>query len=218
MTKEKKYNFLYRTTNLINNKFYIGMHSTNNLKDGYLGSGKYLRNSIRKYGKENFKCDIIEYYDSVTELIIAEKRIVDKNLLSDINCMNLMEGGKGGFISKEQQKHRSECGGKALSNKLKTDSEFAKNFSKLQSQKMKKRHIEGKIKYNTFKGKNHTEETKRKIGESNKINHLGSKNSRFGTCWITKDGINKSIKLPELDTYITKGWIRGRKMNTNHIV
>ena len=35
----KKYNFVYKTTNLLNNKYYIGVHSTDNLNDGYLELG-----------------------------------------------------------------------------------------------------------------------------------------------------------------------------------
>ena len=51
----RKYNYVYITTNLINKNFYIGKHSTDNLNDGYLGSGKCLLAAIKKYGKENFK-------------------------------------------------------------------------------------------------------------------------------------------------------------------
>ena len=66
--KNKKYHYLYKTTNLINNKYYYGIHSTNNLNDGYLGSGKHLRYSIRKYSKENFKREILYYFDNREEL------------------------------------------------------------------------------------------------------------------------------------------------------
>ena len=52
------YFILYETTNLINNKKYIGVHKTIDLNDGYLGSGIYLRNAIKKYGKENLKSHI----------------------------------------------------------------------------------------------------------------------------------------------------------------
>ncbi len=55
----KKYNYVYVTTNLINGAQYVGDHSTNNLNDDYLGSGKYLFRSIKKYKKkiliENFR-------------------------------------------------------------------------------------------------------------------------------------------------------------------
>ena len=53
--KEKKYHFIYKTTNLLTGRYYIGMHSTDNLEDGYLGSGKRLRHSVNKYGKDRVK-------------------------------------------------------------------------------------------------------------------------------------------------------------------
>ena len=59
MTNKKSYHFLYKTTNLINNKYYYCVHSTKNLNDGYLGSGKYLKRSINKYGKENFNLQYV---------------------------------------------------------------------------------------------------------------------------------------------------------------
>ena len=52
------HHIIYQTTNLINNKRYIGYHSTDNLDDGYLGSGKILKQSIEKNGVDNFKREI----------------------------------------------------------------------------------------------------------------------------------------------------------------
>lgn len=66
--KAKKYHFIYKTTNNLNGKYYIGMHSTNNLDDGYLGSGRRLRYSLNKYGNENHTREILEFKNSRDEL------------------------------------------------------------------------------------------------------------------------------------------------------
>ena len=51
----KKFNFVYKTTDLSNGKEYIGSHSTNNINDHYLGSGRFLLKMIKKHGKEKFQ-------------------------------------------------------------------------------------------------------------------------------------------------------------------
>jgi hypothetical protein len=92
---DKNYHYLYRTTNLINENYYYGIHSTNNLNDGYLGSGRRLRHSIRKYGKENFKREILYYFDNREELTKAEEDILTEEMLRDKMCMNIQHGGEG---------------------------------------------------------------------------------------------------------------------------
>lgn len=54
MCKDYKYNFVYVTVNKINGHYYKGKHSTDNIDDGYLGSGCILQRAIKKYGKHNF--------------------------------------------------------------------------------------------------------------------------------------------------------------------
>lgn len=54
-----KYFVVYKTTNKVNGKFYIGSHQTYRLEDGYLGSGKVLKMAIRKYGRDQFERQII---------------------------------------------------------------------------------------------------------------------------------------------------------------
>jgi hypothetical protein len=204
--------YLYKTTCLVTNKYYIGMHTTNNQEDGYMGSGKRLRYSIRKYGIENHKKDILELFESRELLIEAEKVAITPEMLVDNNCMNLMGGGKGGFISEEQQKHRSKCGGMASSEKLKNDNEWRKRHASIASNNMKKAHKEGKIKYNTFTGRKHTQETKDLMGKIRSEQSKGEGNSQYGTCWIIKDGVNKKIKKENLDDYLNNGWSKGRKI------
>src|ERR1035441_3781374 len=94
--KQKKWHYIYKTTNLVNSKFYIGMHSTDNLEDEYIGSGKYLWNSIRKHGRENFKIEFLEFFENRENLKAREKVLVNENLLKDPMCMNLVIGGEGG--------------------------------------------------------------------------------------------------------------------------
>ena len=64
----KTFNYIYKITNKINGKIYIGKHSTDNLNDGYIGSGVVLKQAIKKYGVENFTKEIIEFCDKEVEL------------------------------------------------------------------------------------------------------------------------------------------------------
>jgi hypothetical protein len=72
--KQKKYHYIYKTTCNVNGKYYIGMHSTDNLEDGYMGSGKRLWNSINYHGKETHVKEILEYCKSREELVDLEKK------------------------------------------------------------------------------------------------------------------------------------------------
>lgn len=59
-------------------------------------------------------------------------------------------------------------------------------------------------------GKHHSAEAKTKIGKANAIHQQGSKNSQFGTCWITNGQENKKIKKEELDKWLELGYNKGR--------
>ena len=83
INKNKKYHFIYKTTNLINSNFYIGIHSTSNLNDGYLGSGKRLKYSIKKNGIKNFKCKILEFLPDRESLVNREIELVNVDLLKE---------------------------------------------------------------------------------------------------------------------------------------
>lgn len=217
MARQKAHiHYLYKTTCLITGRYYIGMHSTSNLNDGYMGSGLRLRKSIRKYGIYNHKKEILEFFESRVLLFEAEEKAITPEMITDKNCMNLTGGGKGGFDKINSNGLNNKVNqyqlAKAAHNaKLKTDKEYATKFSKVQSLKMKKNHDEGKIKYDTFIGKKHSDETKKLMSDKAK-ERLGDKNSQYGTCWITKNDLTKKVKKEDLNNYIIEGWIKGRKL------
>jgi hypothetical protein len=207
--KEKKYHFIYKTTNLLSGKYYIGMHSTDNLEDGYMGSGKRLRYSIRKYGVENHKKEILECFETRELLIEAEKVAITPEMLVDENCMNLMGGGKGGFISDEHYINLKKLASEYQKEKW-LNAEFVSDFKEKSIIALKQRHKLGKQPIPNWLGKKHSDETRIKMSIIKKGTNLGKENSQYGTCWITKDGDNKKIKIQDIDTYLKNGWVRGR--------
>lgn len=96
LSNDYKYHYIYRNTCKVTGKFYIGLHSTDDLNDGYYGSGKILIKSIKKYGISNHVMEILEFLPSRDELSIRESEIVNADLLADPMCMNIKLGGFAG--------------------------------------------------------------------------------------------------------------------------
>lgn len=95
---ESKY-YIYMTINLINNRKYIGKRKCNCAidQDNYLGSGKILKNAIKKYGKENFQKNILEVCDSDDICNEREKYwIALYNATYNDEFYNIAMGGDGG--------------------------------------------------------------------------------------------------------------------------
>jgi len=216
--KEKKYHFIYKTTNLLSGKYYIGMHSTDNLDDGYLGSGKRLRYSINKHGAENHVREILEFVDSREELKKREKEIVSLDEIAKEECMNLMVGGQGGIINNEHLENFVKAG---INNFNKTfnkrhaslkekrqDDEWVKNVGLKITESLSLYYKENE---NAFKNCTHSSKTKELISSKLKGKRKGEHNSQYGTCWITRSGENKKIKKEEIDSYLIKGWEKGRR-------
>ena len=193
----KKYHFIYKTTSLIDGRYYIGMHSTNNLKDGYLGSGTQLMRAIRKYGKENFVIEILEYLPTKELLSQREKEIVTMQEVTDKKCMNLKIGGIGGFPPTAKQRFLERM----------KEVDFKKMFSQKASERMVEQYKNGKRVSNppNWTGRKHKPETLEKMKDVKKDWGKGETNSQFGTFWITDGKVNKKTK-----SEIPKGWYRGR--------
>lgn len=145
----EKYFIVYKTTNTINGKIYIGAHSTYNLDDGYKGSGTYLKIAFRKYGKDNFITEII--CRCVDEIVMfkVEKFLVNQLIdkFGQKGHYNRSYGGRGARLGK--------------------DNSFYGKKHTLESRKLISENLKGKLsgKKNPFYGKKHSPESINKIVE-----------------------------------------------------
>jgi len=122
--QRRKYHFIYKTTCLVTGKWYIGMHSTDDLTDGYKGSGTHLARSIRKHGKKNHVCVILEFCVDRESLGLREEELITAELKSDPLCMNIARGGLGnfpGYVSPEESKLKNSVASKLMWEKRKAE-------------------------------------------------------------------------------------------------
>jgi len=95
---EKTFNIVYKITNQVNGKWYIGVHSTESLEDGYMGSGKAIKDAIKRYGPSGFKKEILFNFGTKSEAFLKEKELVSFDIVSSRETYNLCEGGKYGKV------------------------------------------------------------------------------------------------------------------------
>ena len=98
---------VYKTTNTLNDKIYIGKHQTKDVDDGYLGSGIALEKAIKKYGKASFKKEVLFVFDSEDEMNQKEKELVTESFIASNSNYNMGVGGEGGSHFKGK-KHSEE--------------------------------------------------------------------------------------------------------------
>lgn len=89
------YGYIYITTNLINNRIYIGQHKGDKLDPKYIGSGKILNQAVAKYGKENFKTEILFFCESKESLNSKEIETISMYKEMGFNLYNITSGGDG---------------------------------------------------------------------------------------------------------------------------
>jgi len=110
----KRYNYVYITTNISSGKQYVGDHSTDNLEDGYLGSGIILSKVIKKYGRKNFKREILELFESKEEAFNAQEKYINEYNTLTPEGYNISPAG-----GTQSNKGFSDDMKKRLSNKIK---------------------------------------------------------------------------------------------------
>lgn len=283
---DKKF-VIYKVTNILDNKIYIGCHKTYNINDSYMGSGVNIKKAIKENGLDKFKKEILFVYDNELEMLEKEKELVNREFIKREDTYNIIMGGsystddivvvkdsdgntfsvniedprylsgelvgvtKGFFPAKDMDgnlHHIEKSDPRYLNGELVGISKGKVNVvdddgNVINICKKDPRYLNGDLKYfktgkvvvmdnngdiftttkddprylkgelsHIWKNKKHKEESKRKIGEANRISGIGERNSQYGTCWITKNNINKKIKKDDLDNYINDGWIKGRIM------
>ena len=204
---------VYKTTNLINGKIYVGLHVTEDLNDDYLGSGTQICDAIKKYGKENFKREYIKICESPEEMYALEAEIVNEEFVKRPDTYNMKTGGTGSWYhinsNPEEKRKTSSRGGKKQAQN--PDNPFySKEWQKKFNAMKNNPEIVKKIcaLANTPEAIAKKKETWKKTGRSK-----GEKNSQFGTCWIyhPEQG-NKKIRKEELDKFLSLGYTKGRKI------
>lgn len=139
---------IYKITNNLNGKFYIGKHITEDLDDGYMGSGVVIQKAIKKYGVENFTKEILFDVYGEDMMNFLEEAIVDEAFVAREDTYNIALGGKGGFAPEMSEETKRKIGESHKGNR--------------QSEETRKKIGEA------CKGRHHSEETKRKMSESRK--------------------------------------------------
>lgn len=198
---------IYRVTNNINGRTYIGQHKYSNEKNPmgrYRGGGSLLRRAYDKYGIENFSIEVLykrirdrETSDSMEIWMIAKERKENKN-----GCYNIAEGGYGGFVTC-WNRGKKGC------------------FSVEARRKMSEAH-KGKPawnkgnRYSTGKRWKASEETKKKLSDSHKGQIAWNKGKKLGH-WYN-NGI-KSVVAEECPDGFTPGRLytgKGRVFSEEH--
>jgi hypothetical protein len=110
----RKYNYFYKISNIINHKFYYGVHKTDDLDDGYMGSGTRLKYAFKKYGKKNFKKEILKFFNSYNDALLYEEYFVNESLVKNNECYNIKIGGSGGWdhvnSKRSKEEYQKLCG------------------------------------------------------------------------------------------------------------
>lgn len=195
---------VYKTTCIVNSKIYIGCHATNNLDDGYIGSGKYLRRAISKYGKVNFTREILHIYDNPAAMFLKETELVNEDLIKSGTAYNLVVGGSGGFkiLDIDAWKLKLKIASNLRENKTPM---LGKHHSEETKKQMSANNV-GRTAWNkglpgTWIGKTHSAESKLKISSSKQGQSAGSKNPMFGKSAVAgrkwyNDGVTTYYLFP----------------------
>ena len=208
---------VYRTTNVITNEFYIGTHKTENPTDDYLGSGTRLKENIVQYGRENFIRRIVATFNDGQLALQLEHQLVTDAKISPL-CLNVTNGGMNFDFINEHNLNNSvnnaQLGAKALIEKRTSNANFNEFWlSQMKNgftDEVRKKLSDASKGRQTFLNHKHSDKAKLKMSRKAHA-RTGSKNSQFGTFWITDGVINK--KWSDKLGIIPENFYKGRVMH-----
>jgi hypothetical protein len=201
---------IYKITNTVNGKYYIGKHQTLDLDDGYMGSGMLIGRAIKKHGLESFAKEILFVFDTEEEMNVKEAEIV----IVSKETYNLCKGGKGGwgyvnsnpdkFLTEKKMLNLRLQGTKNIKHLIEYINDPLREKQRKKNSLLALQKAREKL---PFHGRYHSEETKQKIGYKNSINQSGKNNSQYGSMWITNGKDSRKIMKNKT---IPEGWQQGR--------
>lgn len=210
---KRKYHYIYKITRF-DGKYYIGMHSTSDLEDGYFGSGKLITRSIKKYGVDKHSKEILEFVSDRISLKEREKELITEEIVNDPLCMNLQLGGGGGFINEEHRLKFHAAGKLAakIIGPLNLQKANSADSISARVQTMKDRNLYDSVLSLANKASTSYEAIEKRKNTFKERGHMqGEKNSQFGTCWVNDGRRAIKIKKEQLSEYLIKGYSKGRK-------
>lgn len=188
---------IYKTTNTVNGKFYIGQHKTNNIDDGYLGSGTEIRRAIKKYGPENFKKEILFDVEDAELLDLLEELIVDDDFVSREDTYNVIPGGSGSYERTKAVKARNSYSNmkhpvSAETRKKMSESHKGKTFN-LSEETKQKMSISAKKHTSNRLGKSLSEESKQRIRNS-LLKYYAERKNKGNSESMVNNNTNKTLE------------------------
>jgi len=203
---------VYKTTNTVNGKSYIGIHRTEDPNDAYLGSGNLIGKAIKKYGRDAFEKEVLFDFDTPEEMFAKERELVNDAFRKRADTYNLAKGGKNPFRGYAPEKmaewgrmgYRSLMGRSDLAEILRANG--------LDMSRINRETGRHRGRKSSFKGRSHSATTRGKMAEAGR-RRTGELNSQYGTAWVCREGeAPRKIQKAELAHWLDRGWQRGRKV------
>lgn len=224
----RKYNYVYKLTFKEDPRYYyIGKHSTDNIGDNYMGSGRGLRKYRETYGKNCFSKEILFMYSTEEEALQKESELVTESEIHDVFCLNRCLGGgsnvtAGTVVVRDSEGNVFRCSIWDPKYLDKTYQSVCRGrIPSKETRKLWSTQRKGRSPWN--KGKSMSEETKQKLSKINTGKKLSSSTCKKlaentkGRKAIFKGDMRKRVKSEELQGYLDEGWILGQGLKMRKI-